>query len=166
MKGKRIMHKKYSLSKGRVVAAISLTLLMPLAALADSPGRHPGYLHAMQDLRNARNLLNRPDAPNAQADENRAVREIDACIHDLEKAAWMDHKIQDVPVIPDAGLDFKGKLHRALDLLKKAHNDMDKEEDDPAAVGFRDRANKHVDRAIGFTRRAIGDKFDDGFLRD
>lgn len=158
------MHKRYSLSKGHVVAAISL-LLMPLAALADVPGRHPGYLHAMQDLRHARSLISHPDHANVEADENRAVREIDACIHDLEQAAWMDHKNEGAPLIPDAGIDFKGRLHKGLELLKKAHDDMDKEEDDPAAIGFRDRANKHVDRAIGFTRRAIGEKFDDGFLR-
>ncbi len=160
------MHKRDSLTVGRVVAAISLTLLMPLAALADTPGRHPGYLHAMQDLRKARNLIHRPDFGNVEADENRAVREIDACIHDLEQASWMDHKEGDMPVIPDTGLDFKGRLHKALDILHKAHDDMDKEEDDPAAVGFRNRAVKHVDRAIGFTRRAIGEKFDDGFLRE
>jgi hypothetical protein len=159
------MLNKYSLSTRRVVAAISLTLLMPLASLADVPGRHPGYLHAMQDLRSARNHLNHPDHTNVEADENRAIREIDACIGDLEKASWMDHKNRFEPVLPDAGMDFKGRLHKALELLQKAHSDMDKEEDDPAAVGFRDRANKHVDRAIGFTRRAIGEKFDDGFLR-
>ncbi len=159
------MHKKYSLSKERVVAAISLTLLMPLASLADVPGRHPGYNHAIFNLRRARGLIHRPDFPNVEADENRATHEIDLCIDDLKKAAWMDHKIQDEPVIPDAGMDFKSRLQKGLELLRKAHNDMDKEEDDPEAIGFRDRANKHVDRAIGFTRRAIGEKFDDGYLR-
>jgi hypothetical protein len=159
------MHKRYSLTKGRVVAAISLTLLMPLATLAELPGKHPGYTHAVQDLRRARGLIQRQDAPNVEADENRAVREIDACIHDIEEASWMDHKNANGFVLPDAGLDFKGRLHKGLELLHKAHSDMDKEEDDPAAIGFRDRARKHVDRAIGFTRRAIGEKFDDGFLR-
>jgi len=159
------MQKKYSLSPKQVVAAISLTLLLPLAALADLPGRHPGYLHAIQDLKKARGLISHPDHVNVEADENRAVREIDACLHDLEEASWLDHKDRFLPVLPDAGLDFKGRLHKGLELLRKAHDDMDKEEDDPAAVGFRDRANKHVDRAIGFTRRAIGDKFDDAYLR-
>jgi hypothetical protein len=165
MKGKCIMQKKFTLTKGRVVAAISLALLMPLGALADLPGRHPGYLHAMQDLRHARDLLFHPDHKNVEADENRAIREIDECLGDLEKAAWLDRKPQGMPVLPDAGIDFKSRLSKALELLRKAHNDMDKEEDDPSAVGFRDRANHHVDRAIGFTRRAIGEKFDDNFLR-
>jgi len=159
------MLNRYSLTPKRAVAAISLTLLLPLAAFAQF-GRHPGYLHAIQDLKHARGLIARPDFTNVEADENRAVHEIDECLRDLDKAAWLDHKPLEMPVFPDdAGIDFKGRLHKALDLLRKAHNDMDKEEDDPAAVGFRDRANHHVDRAIGFTRRAIGEKFDDGFLR-
>jgi hypothetical protein len=99
-----------------------------------------------------------------ERDESRAVREIDDCIHDLEKASWMDHKNEGAFTLPDAGLDFKSHLKKGLELLRKAHSDMDQEEDDPAAIGFRDRARKHVDRAIGFTRRAIGEKFDDGFL--
>jgi hypothetical protein len=157
--------KQKTISRTILAASVIATMLIPLAALADVPGRHPGYLHAIQDLKRARGLIARPDAPNVQADESRAVREIDACLSDLTQAAWIDGKINNPMIVPDAGLDFSGRLHKGLELLRKAHSDMDREEDDPAALGFRARANKHVDRAIGFTRRAIGEKFDDGFLR-
>jgi hypothetical protein len=122
-------------------------------------------MHAISDLRSAKWLLERPDAHNVVQDEQNAVREIDACLHELTEAAWMDGKnVQDHPPT-DEGLDHPGRLHKSLELLKKAHADMDKEEDDPTAQGFQARAIKHVDRAVGYTRRAIGDKFDDSFLR-
>lgn len=148
------------------VAAILLTLTaIPMPAWSDTPGRHPGYMHAISDLRSAKWLLERPDAHNVVQDEQNAVREIDACLHELTEAAWMDGKnVQDHPPT-DEGLDHPGRLHKSLELLKKAHADMDKEEDDPTAQGFQARAIKHVDRAVGYTRRAIGDKFDDSFLR-
>ena len=148
-----------------VVAAIGLLFLLPLASCADMPGRHPGYLRAISDLRTARGLLMRPDQRNVEGDEIRATREIDACLNDLTRAAWYDGKNLNYRPFPDNGLDWSGKLHKSLDLLRKAHAEMAQEEDDPAAVGLQAGAIKHVDRAIGFTRRAIGDKFDDQFLR-
>jgi hypothetical protein len=145
--------------------AVIAALITPQVTFGDVPGRHPGYLHAISDLRLAKRLLSREDAPKVEGDEHRAIREIDACIHDLTQASWYDEKgVASLPH-PDSGMDWSGRLHKALDVLRKAHGDMDKEEDDPAAVGFQIRAIKHVDRAIGFTRRAIGDKFNDDFLR-
>jgi hypothetical protein len=146
------------------VALAITALAAPFSTQAATPGRHPGYMHAIKDLRTARNLIARPDRANVEADESRAVREIDACLNDLQQAAWYDRQNSILPVLPDMGLDFKGRLHKGLDYLRKARADMDKEEDDPAAVGFRANATQHVDRAIGFTRRAIGEKFNDSFL--
>lgn len=107
----------------------------------------------------------RPDLLNVEGDERRAMHEIDACLKDLQAAAWYDRKNTFNQPPPDAGMDWKGRLQKAVEVLRKARADMDREEDDPAVVGFQANASKHVDRAIGFTRRAIGDKFDDGFLR-
>jgi len=153
-------------SVSNTVAIILLcSVLCPTAARSDTPGRHPGYMHSISDLRAAKWLLERPDAHNVVKDEQQAVREIDACLHDLTEAAWIDGKNAQYNPPTDEGLDHPGRLHKSLELLKKAHSDMDKEEDDPAAQGFQARAIKHVDRAIGYTRRAIGDKFDDSFLR-
>jgi len=159
------MKKSIFITVPRVVAALSLAIMAPMAVLADMPGRHPGYMHAISDLKAAKWLLARPDAPNVVGDEMRAVQEVDACLRDLTQAAWFDGKNVHEQPMPDIGLDRDGRLHKALELLRKAHSDMDREEDDPVAIGLQARAIKHVDRAIGFNRRAIGDKFDDGFLR-
>ena len=146
------------------LAFAALPIALPKATEAATPGRHPGYMHAIKDLREARNLIARPDRGNVEADESRAVREIDACLNSLQQAAWYDRQNSIFPVLPDMGPDFKGRLHKGLDYLRKARADMDKEEDDPAALGFRANATQQVDRAIGFTRRAIGEKFNDSFL--
>jgi hypothetical protein len=120
--------------------------------------KHPGYMHAISDLRDARALLDHPDPKNVEWDQSKAVGEIDACINDLKQAALNDGKnLADRPA-PDVGLDFHGRLHKTLDLLRKARSDMDKEEDDRANSGLQKRANEHVDRAIDFVKKAIGDK--------
>jgi hypothetical protein len=98
-------------------------------------------------------------------DCNGAVNEINACIHDLESAAWYDGKNAHHNQPPDVPPDRSGRLNMSIQLLQAAHNDMAKEEDDPAAVGFRNRAIQHVDRALGFAHRALGDKFNDETLK-
>jgi len=141
-----------------IVIAIATVVALPGAARAS----HPGYLHALTDLRDARELLYAPNPGNVKWDQNVAIREIDDCIHDQIKAAINDGKnVHDHP-IADVGLDFHGRLHKALDLLKKARHDMDKEEDDPLNTGLQLRATQHVDRAIAYVRKAIGDKEADG----
>lgn len=142
---------------------IAVAQMIPLAALADIPGRHPGYLRAISDLRYARGLLARPDRMNVVTDESNAIREIDACLNDLVRASINDGKnLWACPPI-DSGWTFGDRLHRSLDVLRKARSDMDREEDDPANLGLQSRANVHVDRAISFVKRAIGDKrWDEG----
>jgi hypothetical protein len=145
------------------VALIMLLAACQSAALAE---KHPHYMHAMSDLRAAKAMLEHPDEGNVMKDANNAANEINACLQDLQSAAWYDRKDPHHNPAPEfAGMDRLGRLHKALELMRRAHDDMAKEEDEPAAVGFQARALKHVDRAIGFTRRAIGDKVDDSILR-
>jgi hypothetical protein len=44
-------------------------------------------------------------------------------------------------------MERRGRFHRALELLDKAHNDIAREEDDPSVRGLRDRALHHIDEA-------------------
>ena len=44
-------------------------------------------------------------------------------------------------------MDRKGRYHRALELLDKAHEDVAREEDDSWARGLRNRALHHIDEA-------------------
>jgi len=139
--------------------ALALATLMPIgAAMADLPGKHPYYLHALSDLRAARWLImHRPGDAQVSGDEDVAITRIQETIGEIKKAAIDDGKdIDDHPPI-DAHLDHKGRLHRADELLKKVHSDIAREEDDPMTRGLRNRAVHHLDEAIHATGKAIHD---------
>ena len=115
---------------------------------ADEPGRHPAYLHALTDLRHARAHLDLPAATGQMdREEQRAIEEIDRAIGEIKHAAIDDGKnLNDHPEV-DAHMERRGRFHRALELLDKAHNDIAREEDDPSVRGLRDRAIHHIDEA-------------------
>jgi hypothetical protein len=140
----------------------SLALCASFAALsanaADLPGRHPAYLHALTDLRDARwNLEHRPGDAAVSAQEDVAIVETDRAIREAKVAAMEDGKnIEDHPH-EDAKIDRPGRLHHALELLEKARNDVAREEDNPETRDLRNRIVEHTDLAIEATRRAIHD---------
>jgi hypothetical protein len=140
------------------LSILSGLLLLPLFANADLPGKHPAYLHALTDLRAARWMLeHRPGDAAVSANEDVAITEIDAAIREIKHAAIDDGKnVNDHPNVDVPG-DRPGHLHKALELLRKVHSDVAREEDDPATRGLRDRAVGHIDGAIHATERAIGD---------
>lgn len=127
------------------------------AAHADLPGKHPFYLHALTDLRAARWCLeHRPGDAAVSAQEDIAIGQIDAAIGEIKRAAIDDGKdLHDHPGV-DLAQDVPGRLHQALDLLRKVHHDVAREEDDPVVRGLRNRAVGHIDQAIQATEGAIG----------
>jgi hypothetical protein len=130
----------------------------PFAANADLPGKHPHYLHALSDLRAARWMLeHRPGDAAVSGQEDAAITEIDLAIGEMKKAAVWDGKDIHDHVKVDDPPDRPGRLHKALELLREAHQDVAREEDDPLTRGLRDRAIGHVDGAIHATEHAIGD---------
>jgi hypothetical protein len=132
--------------------------LLPLAAHADLPGKHPAYLHALTDLRDARwNLEHRPGDAAVSGQEDVAITEIDRAIGEAKKAAADDGKnLADRPA-EDAKLDHPGRLHHAVELLRKAKADVRQEEDNPETRKLRNAVVVHIDRAIRATERAIKD---------
>lgn len=115
---------------------------------ADEPGRHPAYLHALTDLRHARAHLDRlTPADRIDREEQHAIDEIDNAIGEIKRASIDDGKnLEDHPPV-DAHMGRKGRYHRAVELLDKAHNDIAREEDDPSSRGLRNRALHHIDEA-------------------
>lgn len=123
-------------------------MLLPLGAQAQMPGRHPGYDHALSDLRYARALLESgPQWGRVARDDERAVGEIDRAIEEVKHAAWEDGKNPNAHPPVDAHWLPDERLRRAQDLLGKARHDLDREEDNPSARGLRDRAWMHIDAA-------------------
>jgi hypothetical protein len=85
------------------------------------------------------------------ADEQRAIEEIDAAIREVKEAAINDGKnLNNHPPV-DSRMDRPGRLHRAMELLDRAHNDIDQHESDGFARGLKKRALHHIDEA----RRAV-----------
>jgi hypothetical protein len=122
---------------------------------ADVPGPHPAYLHALSDLRLARAYLERwsPDE-HVDANEQRAIGEIDAAIGEVKHASIDDGKnLDDHPRI-DTHIPRGDRFRKAEKLLEKAHHDLDKAEDVPQSRGLRDRALVHIDWAWHATQEA------------
>jgi len=120
------------------------------------PGNHPYYLHALSDLRAARWMVeHRPGNWTQTQDEIEAVRRIDAAIGEIKKASIDDGKnIEDHPRV-DEDPNHMGRLHKALDFLRKARQDIGHDEDNVFAQGLQSRAYGHIDGAIGAVKRAI-----------
>jgi hypothetical protein len=131
-----------------------LPLLLTLAPLAQAA--HPAYLHALADLRHARAHLERQGGGREfRWDENVAVREIDLAIHEIKEASIDDGKnISDHPPV-DLKADYIGRVHRALELLRRARADCSEEEDNGFARGLRNRALRHINEAIRLTEESL-----------
>jgi hypothetical protein len=130
----------------------------PRVVVAPPVDRHPAYLHALSDLRAARWLIeHRPGDWAQTADEQESVRQIDAAINDIKKAAFDDGKnLNDHPPL-DERPDHRGRIHEALQYLNKARTDISHEEDNAFADGLRDRAIGHIGGAIRAARRVFSD---------
>ena len=131
------------------LVALAVVLLFTLTATqVFAQGKHPAYLHALSDLRAARAHLERHDGGELRHEEKEAIHAINEAINDIKKASIDDGKdLNDHPPV-DAGLDHTGRLHRAKQLLEKAHEDIAHEEDNRSAQGLQQRAFGHIDRAI------------------
>ena len=128
---------------------LALAALVPAVSMAQTlPGKHPGYLHALSDLRAARWFLyHQPGDSVVSGDEDVAITQIDASIGELKKASIDDGK--DLNDHPHVDVKEHGsRLLKSIETLKKAHADIDGEEDNQEARGLRHRALEHIDRAI------------------
>ena len=135
---------------------LSGTARASAAGSINAPGQHPYYLHALSDLRAARWMIeHRPGNWVQTQDEIEAVHRIDAAINEIKKASIEDGKsLEDHPPVDELA-DHYGRLHKALDFLRKARQDISHDEDNAFAQGLQARAYDHIDGAIGAVRRAI-----------
>ncbi len=128
-----------------------------LLALADTPGRHPRYLHARTDLRTAQFLMRVHDEPNVMRHVHEVDGEIDLAIREIDNAAVLDRKyLEEHPRI-DTSLDRPGRFRKVMALLVSARKDIGEEEDNPRAIGWRDAAFRHIDLAMEQLRKAARD---------
>jgi hypothetical protein len=143
------------------LAGATLAMVCGGSAWADLPGAHPGYLHALTDLRTARWLLSHQAGDRkVYGDEDVAINEINAAINDIKKASIDDGKNLDDHPNVDTG-EHGSRLLRSIETLKKARADIAQEEDNPTVRDLRNRAYDHIDHAIHAADKAHGE-----WLRD
>ena len=139
----------------KFAAPLVLVALAPLAAQAQMlPGKHPGYLHSLSDLRAARWFLNhQPSDAKVYGDEDVAITEVDAAIGEIKKASIDDGKdLNDHPKVDVR--EHGSRLLKSIETLKRAHADIDNEEDNPGVRELRHHALEHIDRAIHAAEKA------------
>jgi len=136
---------------------VAIITLMPLAAMSQVlPGKHPGYLHSLSDLRAARWFLyHQPGDSAVSGEEDVGISEIDAAINEIKKASIDDGKdLNDHP--PVDVKEHGSRLLKSIEALKKAHGDIDHEEDNPEVRELRHHALEHIDKAIHAAETAHG----------
>jgi len=132
--------------------------LIAVGLNADTPGRHPAYLHARTDLRASQFLLRVREEPNVTRNLRTADREVDAAIHEIDRAAVIDRKDMDDHPGVDTSLDRRGRFEKIVALLRSARADLAREEDNGRARSWRDAAYRHIDGALDAMHRAAVDQ--------
>jgi hypothetical protein len=138
-----------------IIAATTFALFAAAPTWADNPGKHPAYLHALSDLRDARAHLEHLSGEPVDNAEVHAIDHIDKAIGEIKHAAIMDGKnIQDhMPV--DAHLARHDRFRKAMELLDKAKRDVSGEEDQPDTRGLQLRVIHHIEEARHSVEHAI-----------
>jgi hypothetical protein len=137
------------MTNSKYLVPLAIIALMPLAAMSQMlPGKHPGYLHSLSDLRAARWFLyHQPGDSAVSGEEDVGITEIDAAIREIKKASIDDGKdLNDHPAVDVK--EHGSRLLKSIEALKKAHADIDHEEDNPEGRELRHRALEHIDKAI------------------
>ena len=129
------------------------------SADADTPGRHPAYLHALTETRQARWLLERRAGDVAVSVHlAAAIGSIDEAVHELTRAAYRDGKdFAETPPPEIGNFNHPGRLHKAAELLRQARSNVAREEDNPEDQHLQHRALEHLDEALRQTDAAIWD---------
>lgn len=149
------MNTKTTILRAALMTAGVLTAVAPASVQAQVPGPHPAYMHALSDLRAARHYLADGFAWGpVRHDDDMAIREIDAAIHEIQVASIDDGKGDRDPFPIDRGLSPHDRFRKANELLASAHHDLDRAEDVPTSRGLRNRAILHIDQAHGIVDNA------------
>jgi hypothetical protein len=108
----------------------------------------------LTDLHKARIYLEVQETAEVSEHLHYSRKELDEAIAEITKAAVLDQKdVNDHPDV-DTSLDRPGRIHKAVDLLRGARNDISIEEDDAKAVVWRQTAIQHIDESIKSAKAA------------
>ncbi len=148
------------LSLTAVLLGLALPLLAGTArAQMPPPGMHPAYLHALTDLRDARWFLAHPrDGAPLEEREHRAVVAVDRAIEQVRRAAYYDGKDAYEHPREDAYPEPRGRLRRVSGLLRRARDDVARQEDNLQVRDLQLHAVRRIDEAIRLTESVMIDR--------
>lgn len=138
-------------TKSMICPFSALALCLSLAAPAHAGKKHPGYLRALDDLRVARALLQRPSvslAASGEQDEvSLTVGTIDSITDEIGKEVALSSK--KAPAVPkiDPRTPWAHRLSESRRLLEIAREECSKEKDDGGDAGLRARVLGQLDQA-------------------
>ena len=140
---------------------VALGVLLPPTASAQ---RHPMYLRARSDLRRATILMRLPDEPNVMRDMQAASDMVERAIHEIDLAAMFDRRDIDEHPPVDSRMGRGSRFREVLRLLESARGDIGREEDNPRAAEWRNRAFRLIDDAMAAVRRGGYDRLRDEMM--
>jgi hypothetical protein len=105
-----------------------------------------------------------PDEPNVMRDMQEGAGMVERAIHELDVAAMFDRKDLDENPPVDTHLGRGSRFREILRLLGSARNDIDREEDNPRAREWRNRAFGFIDGAMAKVRQGGYDRFTDTMM--
>jgi hypothetical protein len=140
--------------KTLTTAAFGLSACLLFALGTPAQAQHPRYLHALSNLREARELLQTDTRPGFIRARDHAIEEIDRAIDEV-KAAVRDEGRNPHHTPPPAGGDPNRPMRSALNLLNDAHQDIASGTDETGHRGLQERALRHIDEARQALEHAI-----------
>jgi hypothetical protein len=149
----RVLH--FAAGAATAAALIAAALIAAAPTWADDSVRGPNYLHALSELRDAREHLEHFGTESADLQAERAIFEIDRAINAIKREAVMGGNDIENRVPVDTHIVRSGRFQKAMDLLDKAKRDVGGEEDQPDAQALQQRVMRHIDEARHQVARAI-----------
>jgi hypothetical protein len=146
--------KKSTLHQLLVLAGVAWLGTTGSPALAQAPGAHPHYVHALSDLREAHAVLSSFHTPTG-SDPAWSDKEVRFAMRECLRAAWDDGKNTNDNFAPDVRQSHRDLMRQARTLLEGARRDLKVEEDNPNAYSWRNDALSHLNKAIQYLDRAI-----------
>jgi len=134
-----------------LASAFGLTAFLLFALATPAQAEHPGYLHALSNLRQARALLQPDNRPGRGEARDRAIDEIDKAIQEVKRAVREEGRDSRWAPPPATQGDPDRPMRSALGLLDEARSDVARGIDESTFQGLQERALHHIDEA----RRAV-----------